>query len=289
MKKRFTKFKPQVYSRHPSHAPLRLKGALELLPFKSVVRFGSPTEVSDSIAKGGNRVELNTTSAIANSSNKRLMKECFTRAEVKTAMWWTYDSRVQIFIKSGIGDSGMSRADLPYPIVAKHNFGSRGRGNTKINTAEEMQTWLSNNNRTHNFIFEVFHNFSREYRLHVSEHGCFYTCRKMIKSDTADEDKWFRNDSNSVWILEDNESFDKPVNWDEVEEHCVKALKSVGLDFGAVDLKIQAANSNGTPRTTCDFIVIEINSAPSFGDITLEKYKEVLPQLLKTKREKQTV
>lgn len=287
MKKTFTKFKPQIYSRHPSHAPLREKGMLRLLPFKSVIRFGSSTEASDTIANGGKRIELNTTAAIANSSNKLLMKQCFTRADVKTAMWWTWNSNR--FLKNGNSDETFSIEELPYPIIAKHNFGSRGRGNTKLDDVEAMQNWINTCQYKGNFIFEVFHNFSREYRLHVNKNGCFYTCRKMIKSDTPDEDKWFRNDSNSVWILEDNEQFDKPVNWSEIEDHCVRALNSIGLDFGAVDLKVQSSKVKDKTRDTCDFIVIEINSAPSFGDITLEKYKEILPQMLINKKEEQTV
>lgn len=278
MKKKFTRFKPQIYSRHPSHNPLREKGSLRLLPFRSVIRFGSSTEARDTKTKGGDRVELNTTAAIANSSNKLLMKQCFTEGNVKTAMWWTWNSTR--FYKNGSNSETLSAEELPYPIIAKHKFGSRGRGNTKINTVEEMQNWLNTCQYKGNFIFEVYHAFSREYRLHVSKNGCFYTCRKMIKSDTPDTDKWFRNDSNSVWILEDNEMFDKPVNWSEIEKHCVRALTSVGLDFGAVDLKVQSSFYQDTKRDNCDFIVIEINSAPSFGDITLEKYKEILPELL---------
>jgi D-alanine-D-alanine ligase-like ATP-grasp enzyme len=135
-----------------------------------------------------------------------------------------------------------------------------------------------------NYIFERFYNYSREYRLHVTEDGCFYTCRKMLKSETPEEERWFRNDSNSVWVLENNPSFDKPINWNEVIEHSVKALKAVGLDIGAVDLRIQSSkHSNGDTRDYCDFIVLEINSAPSFGDITAEKYAVELSRLINKK------
>jgi hypothetical protein len=36
-------------------------------------------------------------------------------------------------------------------------------------------------------------------------------------------------------------------------------------------------------RDYCDFIVLEINSAPSFGDITAVKYAEEIPKLINKK------
>jgi hypothetical protein len=75
--------------------------------------------------------------------------------------------------------------------------------------------------------------------------------------------------------------FERPNNWQDIVDHCVKALKSCGLDFGACDLRVQNnTDRDGHRRAAPDFIVVEINSAPSFGQVTLEKYKEVLPQLL---------
>lgn len=273
-------YRPQIRSRHPSHAPLRIN--LKRLPFRSVIRFGSSTELQDTRVNGGRRVELNTVEAIGNSSNKLLMKQCFTQGKVKTARWWTWYN--ESFLLNGNETDGvMTVENLPYPIIAKRHFGSRGQGNTKINNVDEMNAWIQATRNKAGFIFEVYHSFSREYRLHVNTNGCFYTCRKMLKRDTPEENKWFRNDSNSVWILEENPSFDKPVNWEEIVDHSVRALTSVGLDFGAVDLKVQSATQGDQRRDNCDFIVIEINSAPSFGEVTLERYKEVLPALLEHK------
>ena len=103
----------------------------------------------------------------------------------------------------------------------------------------------------------------------------------MLKESTPQKDRWFRNDSNSVWIMEENEQFDKPVNWNEIVKECVKAIKAVGLDFGAIDLRVQSAkDSKGKVRPECDFIVVETNSAPSFGTVTLQKYIETLPKII---------
>jgi hypothetical protein len=77
----------QIRSRHPSHSVVRNKIKL---PFRTVIRFGSTTELEDTIDKGGGRIEINTVEAIKNSASKLRMKNCFTlKAGVKTADWWT--------------------------------------------------------------------------------------------------------------------------------------------------------------------------------------------------------
>lgn len=207
------------------------------------------------------------------------MKRSFNKAGVKTADWWTCENVGGGYLFS----NNMDKSQLPYPIVAKHVYGSRGTGNYLLNNQKELEDWLKGKTLS-NYIFERFYNYNREYRLHVTKNGCFYTCRKVLKNDTPNDKRWFRNDSNSTWILESNPLFDKPVNWKQIESECVKALNAVGLDFAAMDVRVQSANDKkGNKRKEVDFIVIESNSAPSFGEQTLEKYKEVIVQLIKEK------
>lgn len=276
VRKQFTQFRPVIRSRHPSHDILRRENkTLPLLPFKSVIRFGSSKEFTDG------RIELNTVEAIKNSSNKLLMKDCFTDNYVKTADWWQY--LIDGMFANQINNEEDCIENLPYPIISKHIFGSRGTGNKKHDNQESLETWMEGKDLS-KYIFEKYYNYNREYRLHVSKNGCFYTCRKMLKAEAPQEVRWYRNDQHCVWVLEENESFDKPVNWDNVVEESVKALKAVGLDFGAVDLRIQSAkNKDGDLRESPKFIVVEINSAPSLGSITTLKYIDELPKLLTEK------
>jgi len=264
---------PQIRSRHPSHRGLRR--ALARLPFRSVIRLGSLTEL-DNLS----RVELNSAEAIRNSSSKLRMKQCFTEHDVKTAQWFKSNPE--------LGESAQASQDiifqseqLGYPIVAKSHHGSRGQGNTLLKSQQELENWMRGK-ILRNYIFEKYCNFNKEYRLHVTADGCFYTCRKMLRQEFRDHpNSWQRHDDNCVWILEENENFDKPNNWNEIVEHCVKAVVSCGLDFGACDLRVQNnINADGERRDNPDFIVVEVNSAPSFGDMTLVKYKEELPKLL---------
>lgn len=277
-------YRPMIRSRHPSHSRLRYE--MEKLPFRSVVRFGSLTELTDIASLNGDRVELNSKEAIKNSSSKFKMKECFSMEGVKTAKWYMFDgSKFQDrSIETESEDFDIDPIDLEYPIVAKSFFGSRGNGNYLIKSQKELNEWKENKNLK-NYIFEKFTNYNKEYRLHCTKNGCFYACRKMLKKEYKDHpNAWQRHDDNSVWILEENENFDKPENWDEIINHCVKAVTSCGLDFGACDLRVQNNyNENEELREQCDFIVIEVNSAPSFGNVTVEKYKDELPKLLKEK------
>lgn len=270
-------FKPQVRSRHPTHDALR--NGLPRMPFRSVIRLGSTTTLEEIYANKGltqaqldRVVEINTVEAIKTSSSKLLMKMAFLDHGIKTADWFDGDTNRDV-IKVDARDL---TNDWNNKLVIKSLYGSRGEGNFLISSEEELNTWLDNHPNTANYIFERFYNFNREYRLHVTKDGCFYTCRKMLRSDVLEEDRWFRNDSNSVWIMESNENFNKPSNWEEIERECVEALKAVGLDIGGFDVRVQSKDDP-------EFVILESNSACSHGDVTSQKYLEQLPILLRNK------
>jgi glutathione synthase/RimK-type ligase-like ATP-grasp enzyme len=295
-----SKFKPRIRSRHPSHSPLREQ--LPRMTKRAIVRLGSTTPIPQD---GKNYIEVNTTNAINNSANKLLMKQCFTKAGVKTAQWFypiisdkafpEYTNAIYEVVDKGIrfiddtypGSEHFSPTIMEFPVVAKHIRGSRGTGNYLIKSKQQLEGWMMGKN-LENYIFEKFYNYNREYRLHVTKDGCFYTCRKLLKEDTPEDKRWFRNDSNSVWVVEDNPSFDKPSNWDAIVAESVKALNAVGLDVGAVDVRVQSATKTTkkkgeVKRENPEFIIIEINSAPSFGEITLQKYLEEIPKIINSK------
>lgn len=267
--KKYKLFRPLVLSRHPSHSILRAKNqTLPLLPFRSVIRLGSSTE-SDG------RLEINTVQAVKNSASKLLMKQKFTEAGVKTANWVVYNTNEGIF--NYPDGQGIEMSQLIFPLVAKSHFGSRGIGNTKFTTKEELEAWLPNKN-LNNYIFEEFVKMTREYRLHVTKFGCFYTCRKLVKND-APEDTWQKHDDVCNWILEENPSFKKPKNWEAIVADCIKAKDALGLDICAFDVGVQGAK-DGVERENPEWVIFESCSAPSFGNITSQKYIEILPKLL---------
>lgn len=275
-KKKISLFRPLILSRHPSHNVLRSSTRnLPLLPIQSVVRFGSTTEKDDTISNGGKRIEINTVEAIKNSANKLKMKQKFNEAGVRTAQWITSEE----FNKIGT-------EEFDFPIVAKAHFGSKGKGNTLIKNKEELTNWSIGKTLT-NYIFEKFYNYSLEYRLHVTSDGCFYTCRKALKKDVPEEDKWRRHDDICVWFLEDNPEFKKPNTWNEIVNDCINALNAVNADILSFDVKVQGElDKEGNRRKYQDYILLECNSASSMDNGTGEisqcakAYIDILPKII---------
>jgi len=277
-KKKYSLFRPMILSRHPSHSVLRLADKnIQALPYRSVVRLGSTTECNDTIARGGDRIEINSIQSIKNSANKLLMKQKFLEANVKTANWTSYVSDVAM--KQFTEENG-------FPIVAKAHFGSKGKGNTLIKSQEELNTWMQGKTLS-NYIFEKFMNYGHEFRLHITEDGCFYVCRKALRKDTPPEEKWHFHDTTCVWLLEENESFFKPNSFNDIVSDCIKALKSVGADLLSFDVKVQSpTDKDGNKRPYQDYILLECNSASSMDNGTGElsvcakKYINEIPKII---------
>ncbi len=229
-----------------------------------------------------NVLELNSVEGVKKSSDKLLMKEAFTKANVRTADWWTTTDGTNFKFNNN-SNAITTISNLPFPLVVKSRMGSRGRGNTLVNNLEELNGLLKNKT-LNNYIFEKFYNYNKEYRFHVNEDGCFYTCRKMLREETPEDKRWFRNDSNSVWIVEENEQYERPSCYENIVSDCKKALKHLNLDFAAFDVRVQSEkDKKGNRRDNVDYIIIESNSAPSFGERTLTEYDTMIRSLLKKK------
>lgn len=272
-------FKINIFSRHPSHNILRKN--LPKLNVRSLVRFGSISKIKDN----KKRIEINSIESIKISSNKKLMKEAFNRVEVLTPNWTSSKNINEL-------KQDIDNEKIKYPIVAKHIFGSRGTGNTLIKNKDDLDKW-NNNKNYNNYIFESYMNYLLEYRLHITKNGCFYACRKGLKIDTPNEEKWHRHVDNSIWFLENNENFYKPNSWDDIINDCKRALIEIGADILCFDVRVQSSkNKNGKNRKYQNFILIESNSAPSMKSpsnmeisICASKYLEEIPKLIMEKNE----
>ncbi len=270
-----TNYRPTIFSRHPSHS--RLRRELPLMPFRSCIRFGSTTE---SIA----RVQVNSISGIKNSANKLLMKQCFTRAGVKTAEWFTYSTHTNRFYKNDDSHAGITLiSQLQYPIISKSLYGSRGNGNVKHDTREQLESWMRGKDLS-NYIFEEYKNYKFEFRFHTNKNGAFYVCRKALMENTPEDKKWCMNSETCTWYLDTNEKFFRPNSYDAIVKECIKALHSLQLDFCAFDIRVQGeTDGNGRRRAVQDFFIIEGNSAPSLNEIGIEHYKTQIPIILRDK------
>ena len=282
--KKYTMFRPKILSRHPSHNILRsVHKKIAALPYKSVIRFGSTTDLPDTVSNGGDRIEINSIPSIKISANKLLMKQKFTEVNVKTAQWRQTNTKEGLQQVVDI---------LEYPIVAKAHYGSKGKGNTLIKSQEELESWTQGKT-LNNYIFERFMNFGYEFRLHVTEEGCFYACRKALKKDVPEDQKWRRHDDICVWFLESNPEFYKPNSWNDIISDCVKALKAIGADILSFDVRVQTpTDSKGNKRDYQDYILLECNSASSMdngtGEVSVcaQKYIDIIPSIILKKAKK---
>lgn len=249
---------PSIRSRHPSHRVFR--GTLGYFPRRSVIRLGSTTQLND----GVNRVEINSVDSINNSASKLRMKRCFRNGNVKTAEW----------IEGNAGNQAIiAWAKDKFPVIAKGIFGSRGQANTKIDTPQNLQSFL-NSRSSKDYVFEKFFDGSREYRFHVSTLGVFLTWRKLRRNNTPENQRWFFNNENCNWVSEQHELYNRPSTYNQVCTECLKALNSVGLDVGACDVRMDKKGN---------FIIIEINSAPSMAEQTATAYKAEFKKLITNK------
>ena len=246
---------------------------------RAVFRLGSLTSTEEIFPRGVafNKpiIEINTAEACHNSGDKILMKKLFLENNVKSAPWCKLSEELFDGYKY-IMENSFSIEEA-FPAIIKHKNSCKGKGIFLINNSNDLDSFVNENDSLNEYIIEKYYNYSKEYRLHVTKDGCFYTCRKMLKEDA--KERWHRHDMNSVWIMEENPLFEKPSNWDLIVEECVKALNAVGLDIGACDIKVQSEKGRdrgGNP----EFIILEINSAPSFGNQTLIEYEKQLRKML---------
>lgn len=246
-----------VRSRNTTCAPLREI----MVPKTTILRLGSTTP-TERITKDSNPVEINTAEACYTSGNKILMRKVFLEHDIPIAEGICTKNQ----------DELLEFVRKYKTVICKHIHSSKGKGIYLLSGEDEVKEWLENH-CIDNYVFEKYYTYSREYRLHVTKDGCFYACRKMLKRDA--KVRWHRHNINSVWITESNPLFNKPSNWDSIVESCVKALKAIGLDIAAFDVKVQN-DRHKEPK----YIILESNSAPSLGKLGLEKYKETLIKII---------
>lgn len=243
---------------------------------------GSVTPTSQ-ITKRKDYIEINTAESCAISGNKIKMKERFTHGKIATAEWFMlrpksveYNNFTKKFFSSKVNHALTKWKAI---IVKRYNS-SGGNGIFFIQTPDDFDIFIrhedfcnEDTNKVKYYIFERYYTYSREYRIHVTKNGYFLADRKMLIDDA--EERWHRHANNSVWISEDNPKFDKPTNWDDIVTECINAMKSVGLDIAAFDVKVQN-NKHKNPK----FIILESNSAPSLGEQSLEAYKNILIDII---------
>lgn len=103
---------------------------------------------------------------------------------------------------------------------------------------------------------------SQEYRVHVFRGEAFFIQRKARKLDVPDDEvNWKVRNLKGGFIYANKEVLID----DEGKEQAIKAVGTLGLDFGAVDLVL---GRDGR------YYVLEVNTACGLAGTTLDKYVE---------------
>lgn len=233
---------------------------------RSLIRFGSLTPSDRIFPRGVPFVEINPIGAIEVSRNKLLMKRAFADYDVPQSEWW--ETKDELFEDKDFGKM---------QIVAKRVYGYKGIGMVKLDSLEQLEEFCKNTNLT-GYYFEKFYNYAREYRFHATQDHVFLRWRKLRTSEATE--RWFFNNSNCNWIGENNELFTLPEALrSEIDMQCINAMRAVGLDIGAIDIRVSRSN---------EFIVLEVNSAPRMGNISNSLYAEELNTLIMSKIKEKT-
>ena len=149
--------------------------------------------------------------------------------------------------------------EIEYPVVGRSKKHKAGDNFFYCENAEEVQRAKDNGA----VYFAQFYPKTNEYRVHV---GGGKVLLMSIKEGDKTQRVWnkklsnfnFRHLRRSVWL-----------NDPHLKAMCKtakKAIKAVGLDFGAVDIMADAGEGHAP------FVITEINTAPSLSPLAVEKY-----------------
>lgn len=239
-------YKVRIASRHPSHRAIWIIGQMPLFPKRVRVRFGSNKELRKCT------IDFNSIEAIDNTANKLKMKDIFCIAGVRSPKYFTNNPSVYASIMDG---------QLGEKIFFKTPFHSRGRGMVVYDTKESAVTQQKDG------YFEEAQVSDREFRVHVMDGEMFHIDEKRPRDPSLK-----RRDRPEIKNMASGFKFRRPIKEfpPEVISESIKAVKALGLDFGAADVGL---NSNGV-------WIYEVNTAPSLRTKTRKLYQKALVKLI---------
>lgn len=149
-----------------------------------------------------------------------------------------------------------------YKVLARYMLRSHsGQGIKVISEVEELPTDAP--------LYVRYYRKNHEFRVHVVNGEVIDYVQKK-KRDGADEMEGFNQYIRSYdngWVF----CRDEIEHIDAVKQEAIKAVKALGLDFGAVDVIYTKGNKA---------LVLEINTAPAMQGTTIEKYVEAFSNLM---------
>jgi glutathione synthase/RimK-type ligase-like ATP-grasp enzyme len=202
---------------------------------------------------------LNTSHAISLNTNKLKTLEIFKNNNVLCPAFFKNKQDITCF-----------------PVLGRDNHHHGGKDVVIINGSNLSPIWKNNNinNIPNKNFYTQFIKSSKEYRVHVFNGNIIRTTQKVFRGTTregkiVDKPGIIRNDTYG-WGHKNVQYIETAA-----QQVSINAVKSLGLNFGAVDLIYGTDNR---------YYVLEVNTAPHLNDVGLDIYLEqILSLKLKSK------
>lgn len=216
-----------------------------------IINWGnSDTSILNNIMARQSNSILNRPGAVATASNKISTFDSFTRCGVPTVDWTTDRSKAQQWID----ENGYVYARL----LAR---ASQGRG-IKIITMEDELPYAE--------LYTKAVPKAHEYRVHVFKNSVLDYTKKRKRND-VEASPYIKNAENGWVFCRDGISLPT-----KVQDAAIKACRSLGLDFCALDILYREKEDKA--------FVLEANTAPGLEGTTLNKYYEAFKREIEWKR-----
>lgn len=237
----------------PKLSGKRLEG---LVPSKEhvVINWGN----SDPPAKVLECTVINDPTAVRKAVNKLNAFQAFSDFGVM-APAFTRDMR-----------TARSWVSAGHKVVARHNLaGSGGDGIQILSSVEDFPCEAP--------LYVLYIPKKSEWRFHIFHDEVFDFQRKMRRRDIPDDKvNWqIRNHANGFIFGRDQG--DDPVAWGQLKQVAQRAVKALGLDFGAVDIIYNEKQKRA--------YALEVNTAPGLEGATVDSYCQVFSDYFEGIRE----
>lgn len=202
-----------------------------------VIRWGSPRMAHlDELAKA----TLNRSRVLNTILNKRIAHQMMLEAKVNVPMFWTsYDA------------TRVGSQDLGCDYLRRRLHHTQGKDIIRLKPTDRLPR-----ERRSGYYVQCL-NKTAEYRFHIFQDKCIGLAQKVRKEGEHSNDLIWNFETGWDLVYIDVRERERQVeNYQTLRAEAVKAVKALGLDFGAVDLIV----ADGKP------FILEANTAPKLHD-----------------------
>lgn len=218
-----------------------------------LIRWGNSNSVA---TRNTPAIEINKKQAVVNASNKLTMMTTLANTEGVTVP--------PVLLTKGM-DSNAVISLIPSLMNEDGLFFARS-GTSK-------QVRLTSEYASSDYYLTKPINKDREYRVHVFGDEVIGVYEKTPLEDEITETSIMKDD-NSKFTKCNPEL--KLRCHEEAQSMCIQAVKSLGLDFGGVDIIRE--------RDTGKFYIIEVNSSPSLNSYNINRYVQKFLEFIDSKQ-----